>query len=183
MKKNKAYPFGDLILWLQLIDHAQSQKKPVIFTIDDSKEDWWRRDKDRKEKILVPRPELIQEIYAKAYIPFYMYLADEFIRRAQKFLKVDIHPGTIKEVKETREQQEQVVKISRNRDLAVLAQELEAISTFANQLTIERLDIERAISTDREYTEGQLISPEKAYNYNKLQLQLKDIRDKEQAIK
>lgn len=34
--------FGDLIIWKQIIEHAQEQKlKKIIFLTDDAKDDWW----------------------------------------------------------------------------------------------------------------------------------------------
>lgn len=105
--KNKNYPFGDVILWFQMIDYAKSKGNPILFIIDDAKEDWWRKEKDKKDKILSPRPELMEEIQTKAHIPFYMYLSDEFIRLAPKFLSIQIDPGTVQEVREVRQQLEE----------------------------------------------------------------------------
>ncbi len=41
---NKPEPdrYGDLILWLQILDKAEADKTAVIFVGDDQKEDWWR---------------------------------------------------------------------------------------------------------------------------------------------
>ncbi len=102
-EKSKENPFGDIVLWYQLIEHAKSQKKPIIFVLDDTKGDWWRQHKDKKEEILGPRPELIEEIHNKANISFYMYLADEFIKLAPQFLDIQINPETIREVREVRQ--------------------------------------------------------------------------------
>lgn len=102
-EKSKEHPYGDLVLWYQLIDHANSQKKPIIFVIDDAKGDWWRQHKNKKEEILGPRPELIEEVHTKANISFYMYLADEFIKQAPNFLDVQINPETVREVRDIRQ--------------------------------------------------------------------------------
>ncbi|MFK0005457.1 PIN domain-containing protein [Paenarthrobacter sp. NPDC090520] len=48
--------FGDYLLWKQLMEHAASEKRDVIFVTEDSKEDWWM-----KLHPSIPRPELIQE--------------------------------------------------------------------------------------------------------------------------
>jgi len=56
-KKELPYrKFGDLILWLQLIDKAKHIHKPIIFVTDDTKKDWWSKDG-------TPRSELIQEFF------------------------------------------------------------------------------------------------------------------------
>jgi PIN like domain len=158
-ERNKTYPFGDLVLWFQLIDYAQLQKKPIIFTIDDSKEDWWRKDKDKKEKILGPRTELVEEIHAKAEVPFYMYLADQFIKRAQHFLKVDIHPGTIKEVKETREQQEQDTTSIEDKWLRII-QQIEEIRSQRHNIIMEKQYMQQLLAQQQAWIEN-IQRPEK----------------------
>ncbi|BAZ86876.1 hypothetical protein NIES806_30930 [Dolichospermum compactum NIES-806] len=63
--KKKPVPdmYGDAILWLQLIDYAKSEKKPIIFVTDDDKEDWWL---ESGGKTISPRPELVQEMLTEA---------------------------------------------------------------------------------------------------------------------
>ena len=39
-EKQSIQVYGDLIIWKQILKHAQSQSKPVIFVSDDTKEDW-----------------------------------------------------------------------------------------------------------------------------------------------
>lgn len=202
-ERNKAYPFGDLVLWFQLIDYAKSQEKPIIFTIDDSKEDWWRRDKDKKEKILGPRPELIEEIHAKANVPFHMYLADEFIRQAQNFLKVEIHPGTIKEVKETREQQERDSINDILRSIAIYENEYDMTRKELHRLLEEKRHIQGVLSnqqiqiesmhrTKKAQIEGQTFPAEDLFpaeEYNRaiqrmmrLESELESISNREQEL-
>ena len=98
--------YGDVILWFQLIDYACAQKKPIIFTTDDVKKDWWLTSEESRGPIR-PRPELAQEIYAEANVPFYMYQGDVFMDKAQKFLKLEEKPEVIEEIKEVRQQDEE----------------------------------------------------------------------------
>jgi hypothetical protein len=93
--------YGDAILWLQLIDYAKSEKKPIIFVTDDDKEDWWL---ESGGKTISPRPELVQEMLTEAGVKFYMYSADRFLDYAQKFLHLSEQPEVIEEAKEIREQ-------------------------------------------------------------------------------
>lgn len=134
--KNKegTKPYGDLLLWYQLIEHAKARKKPIIFITDDTKEDWWRQG---REKILGPRPELIQEIYDKANVAFYMYLADEFIKRAQEFLNVQIQPGTIEETREIRQSQDDLEE--RINQEVLVRRLLEEIGSSSTSLEIEKI--------------------------------------------
>ncbi|MBO1072647.1 MAG: DUF4935 domain-containing protein [Dolichospermum sp. DEX189] len=101
--RRKSVPdiYGDAILWLQLIDYAKSEKKPIIFVTDDDKEDWWL---ENGRKTISPRPELVQEMLTEAGVKFYMYSADRFLDYAQKFLHLSKQPEVIEEAREIREQ-------------------------------------------------------------------------------
>ncbi len=61
---NKPAParYGDLILWMQILDKAATENTAVIFVGDDQKEDWWREFKGRK---VGPRVELVDEFRAR----------------------------------------------------------------------------------------------------------------------
>jgi len=95
--------YGDLVVWFQIIDEAQSENKPVIFVTDDRKDDWWWKSSGRT---LGPRPELVQEMSEKAKVPFYMYQADRFLVFANEFLDKNVEQSAIDEIKELREETE-----------------------------------------------------------------------------
>lgn len=71
--------FGDLIIWKQIIEKAQTEKVSVIFIVDDLKEDWWILDKNRKP--ILPREELILEIAENQNTKFGMYTMPQFISK------------------------------------------------------------------------------------------------------
>ena len=98
--KDEENQFGDLILWFQIIDHAKSIKKPIIFITDDRKEDWWLK---FKGKTIGPRPELIDEIYKEANVDFYMYQTEQFMTFAEKFIEREVDKEAIKEVQEIKQ--------------------------------------------------------------------------------
>lgn len=97
--------YGDLILWLQIIDKAKKTNKPIILVTEDRKEDWWRR---FKNKTIGPRPELVNEIFSEAGVSFYLYQTDPFMENAQKLLKkkIKVNKKAIDEVREIRERDE-----------------------------------------------------------------------------
>jgi hypothetical protein len=95
--------FGDLILWLQIVDKAKDTKKPIILVTDDMKDDWWLRSKGR---IIGPRPELVDEIHSSASVKFYLYQADRFMEYAKKFLERQVKQEAIDEVREIRNRDE-----------------------------------------------------------------------------
>ncbi len=94
--------FGDLVLWLQVIDKAEKDKTPIVIVTDDVKEDWWWR---HEGKIVGPHPELVAEIRERADVDFYMYVSDQFMKYARQFLKEEVDQGAIDEVREVRAQE------------------------------------------------------------------------------
>ncbi len=89
--------YGDVLLWFQIIDYAKQEKRPIILVVDDRKEDWWQSMHGQK---LGPKSELRREMNEKADVPFYMYDADNFIRKARDFLNVEVSSKTIGEIRE-----------------------------------------------------------------------------------
>jgi PIN like domain len=83
IKKPEPERYGDVVIWFQLIDHAKSTKKPLIFITRDSKEDWWL---EHNHDIIGPRPELGEEMMLGAGVRFYMYTTPRFLKFAQQFL-------------------------------------------------------------------------------------------------
>jgi predicted nucleic acid-binding protein len=77
--------YGDLVLWLQTIEQAKQEKKPIVFVTDETKEDWWW---ERSGKTLGPRPELRQEMQKEAQVDFHMYRSERFVAFAQNYLKL-----------------------------------------------------------------------------------------------
>jgi hypothetical protein len=81
--------FGDAFIWFELLDLAQSTKKPVIFVTRDAKEDWWLVHEGRT---FGPRPELAQEMKQHAGVPFYMYTTSRFLEFAQRHFGLKLEP-------------------------------------------------------------------------------------------
>ncbi|MFW5436345.1 PIN-like domain-containing protein [Paenibacillus apiarius] len=86
--------YGDLILWKQIINKSNTDKKAVIFITDDSKEDWREKEKGKK----VPRKELINEFTTITGQDFLMYTSESFLKDARIFLQMDVNDSTIAEV-------------------------------------------------------------------------------------
>jgi len=96
-KKDGIKKFGDLILWCQIIDFVKSKQKPVILIIDDKKDDWWLK---FNGKIISPHPELINEMFSRAGVKFYMYQSSQFMEHAKVYLKSHISKDSIDEVRD-----------------------------------------------------------------------------------
>ncbi len=70
-EKKDFHRYGDVVLWLQLLDYAKAQKKSIILVSSDAKTDWWLK---RNGKAIGPRPELLEELHATAGVAFHQVL-------------------------------------------------------------------------------------------------------------
>lgn len=108
-KNKEENKYGDLIVWLQVLDHAISEKRPIVIVTNDAKEDWWSV---VGGKTISPRPELIAEMYQKTGQKGYIYSVSRFMEYARIYLAQDVTEEAIEEVKMLQqiEQQQEAVK-------------------------------------------------------------------------
>jgi len=131
--------YGDLILWNQIIDYSTINEKPIIFVIDDRKEDWWLK---KSGKTLGPRPELLQEFYLHTKNRIYIYSSDRFMKYAEEYLGEEVDKGSIDEVQKVREHDESLNSLTitsgsyiPNMDISrEIRQAFEQISRTASQI-------------------------------------------------
>lgn len=97
--------YGDLVLWLQVIEYAKKEHEPIILVTGENKEDWWQKEKG---KIVSPRPQLINEIHDEAGVGFYLYQSAQFLNYAQKFLNLADQKAAVQEVEEISRQDEAI---------------------------------------------------------------------------
>lgn len=97
---DRCKPYGDYIVWLQIIEKANAANKPVIFVTGDVKDDWWI---SFQGKTVGPQPLLVQEFLSKTGHPFYMYTPDRFLERASTYLKQETSQQTLNEIRDVRE--------------------------------------------------------------------------------
>lgn len=97
--------FGDWIIWRQILDHARNSKtKFLMLVTDDEKADWRDSLRHRNDRMLVPRPELVEEIHREAGVEvFYIYSMEVFLAHAKDKLGATISDNTIPEVTEAKE--------------------------------------------------------------------------------
>jgi hypothetical protein len=107
-KKPKETRYGDLILWMQLIEHAERERHPVIFITDDVKADWWLR---VEGQTIGPRPELIAEMHRRSGQLFHMYRAEQFARYARDYSTAAISDSALSEIDHLAAKQEEERKI------------------------------------------------------------------------
>lgn len=88
--------FGDLIIWKQLLEHAEEKETSVIFICNDLKIDWCY--KDSNNRIESPRQELIKEFFDNNEKEFWMYDQSQFLYKAKEILEVEFEDTKIEEV-------------------------------------------------------------------------------------
>lgn len=92
--KYKEY-FGDLLLWEYIIRKAIEKERPIILITNETKEDWWVKEKG----ILVqPLPNLIQEFYERTGQKFYLYSPEQFIRHAKNKINFKVTEEEIEQM-------------------------------------------------------------------------------------
>ena len=91
----KENQYGDLIVWLQMLDKAETEGLPMIFVTADLKEDWWWQ---VKGKTVSARPELIKEYYEiSGGKRIHFYDPDRFLKFAKEKGEA-ISDATVEEV-------------------------------------------------------------------------------------
>lgn len=71
--------FGDLVIWMEMIEKAKADKRPIIFVTDDGKSDWWHIHRGKK---MGPHPALIEEFLTVTGQEFHIYELLQFLRYA-----------------------------------------------------------------------------------------------------
>lgn len=99
---SRCRPYGDLIIWKEIIGKAKQVGAPIIFVTDDGKEDWWLR---FKGKTIGPRPELIKEFQSEVNQPFHMYLPERFLSLATEKQQEKPSKEVLEEIRDVRQKE------------------------------------------------------------------------------
>jgi hypothetical protein len=79
--------YGDLAIWLDVLEKAEAMSKPVILVTEERKEDWWWK---RKGKLIGPRPELVEELRERSGQRLCLYNVGRFMEEASKALSIEL---------------------------------------------------------------------------------------------
>lgn len=93
--------YGDLIVWMQIMDYAKAENKDIIFVGDDLKEDWWEKEKG---KLSQPRRELLNEFKYRTGRDVVFHTQKGFVEASKK----KIRETTMKEIERVREENENI---------------------------------------------------------------------------
>ncbi|PKF60574.1 hypothetical protein CW745_13645 [Psychromonas sp. psych-6C06] len=141
--KEKCRPYGDLIVWKQLLEKAKEEDNSVIFITDDSKEDWW----ELAGKVTIgPRPELTEEFVSVVKKDFHMYSADKFLVLARKYLGSEASDETLKEVQEVSQ-----------RETIEFADVLESFNKYRHHDRPDKYDLPMEYYNDRGENDSEFI--------------------------
>ncbi|UGS24991.1 PIN domain-containing protein [Microbacterium resistens] len=106
--------YGDLVLWRQILDHAEIVKRPLLFVTDDGKDDWWQKHGSQK---IGPRPELVEEYFDASGYRAHFYTSRSFLH----FAKERGESVSEEAVEEVREISKQAKRFAIDADLNRLA--------------------------------------------------------------
>ena len=95
-KKAADDAYGDFTGWRQILTYGAEIAKSGILVTDDTKEDWWYGQAERR---LGPRPELVSEYLRTCQKPFYMYTLVQFLKFSQSRLGQRIGVTVMNEVR------------------------------------------------------------------------------------
>lgn len=79
---NPEGPYGDVILWTQLLGEAKKEGRPAVLITEERKDDWIRNEAGRN---LGPHPALRREFHEHTDQPFWLYSVARFMRVSSSF--------------------------------------------------------------------------------------------------
>jgi hypothetical protein len=94
-KKGEPDCFGDLAIWLDVLDASGGRGEGVILVTEERKEDWWWR---RRGEMVGPRPELVVELAQAGGGRLYLYSLERFMEEAAGALELEFSTAEREEV-------------------------------------------------------------------------------------
>lgn len=95
--KDAERPYGDFILWNQILDFSKSSSSPVVFVTSEKKEDWWEI---KSGKTVGPRIELMEEAYRYTGQRVIIYQTDLFLEVSANQSGKKIDATALEEIRE-----------------------------------------------------------------------------------
>ncbi|MEU2206944.1 PIN domain-containing protein [Streptomyces hygroscopicus] len=104
---------GDCLIWLEILDYAKVEKRPILFVSSDTKEDWMRY---QCGLVIGPRPELIEEMRQVAGVEYHHVTLPELLSRVGAVLMVSVSQETIDQAKHVQEHEERTTQLINQRN-------------------------------------------------------------------
>ena len=129
-EKGEPDMYGDLVIWMQLLDKGREDKCPVIFITDDGKDDWWLKVAGETKG---PRPELVEEYFLESGQRIHFYSPQRFLAFAS-----DSGVSVTEQVKTEVEKLSTARNIDRGiEDLAFMEGRIHSLKRLRDNLTLE----------------------------------------------
>lgn len=91
--------YGNILIWMQLLDQVESTAKPVIFVSGEEKKAWFKQDSNGK--YIIPHPLLINEFKAEKDTPFWIYTTTQFLEDLKQVFHIEVPKSIYQEIKNT----------------------------------------------------------------------------------
>jgi hypothetical protein len=90
-------PYGDYILWKQILNYVKDVQKPLIFVTSEEKEDWWEKGTG---KTVGPLYDLLKEFYIETGQPFLLYRTARFLEYSLERTGKQTNQEAVEEIRE-----------------------------------------------------------------------------------
>lgn len=127
-------PYGDYILWKQILNYIKEVQKPLIFVTSEEKEDWWEKGSG---KTVGPLYDLLKEFYEETGQPFLLYKTARFLEYSAEKSGKQTNLEAVAEIRDVATQRLPKTTLVR------ILQQKEIINTESNavgQLHVELLE-------------------------------------------
>lgn len=105
-------PYGDYIIWRQVLNYVKDTKKPLIFVTSEEKEDWWEKGSGRT---VGPLYELLREFYEETGQTFLLYKTARFLESASENLGKKANSAAVAEILDVARQRQRETPLARVR--------------------------------------------------------------------
>ncbi|MGB4775964.1 MAG: PIN-like domain-containing protein, partial [Daejeonella sp.] len=90
-------PYGDYILWRQILNYIKETKKPLIFVTSEEKEDWWEKGGG---KTVGPLYDLLKEFYQETGQSFLLFKTARFLEYSSEQTGKTANLDAVAEIRE-----------------------------------------------------------------------------------
>jgi hypothetical protein len=107
--KDGEKPYGDYIMWRQILDYVKETQKPLIFVTSEQKEDWWEK---AQGETIGPLYELLKEFNKETGQRFLLYSTYRFLEFSDKSSGKEANFDALEEIRHVVKQREKpLIKI------------------------------------------------------------------------
>lgn len=90
-------PYGDYVMWKQILNYIKDVQKPLIFVTSEEKEDWWEKGTG---KTVGPLYDLLKEFYIETGQPFLLYRTARFLEYSLEKTGKQTNQEAVEEIRE-----------------------------------------------------------------------------------